>query len=66
MFTRTVSDGYLLVSAPLVLAPPNHSDHTFLPDLLRHTLSATLVMADHQSEIHAFGSNDDFWLFGYG
>ncbi|KAF7446495.1 ChaC-domain-containing protein [Pyrenophora tritici-repentis] len=23
-------------------------------------------MADHQSEIEAFGSNDDFWLFGYG
>ncbi|XPS70566.1 hypothetical protein M3J09_002778 [Ascochyta lentis] len=23
-------------------------------------------MADHQKEIEEFGSNDDFWLFGYG
>ncbi|CAO2657074.1 Nn.00g058770.m01.CDS01 [Neocucurbitaria sp. VM-36] len=23
-------------------------------------------MADHEAEIEAFGSNDDFWLFGYG
>ncbi|KAF1840382.1 ChaC-like protein [Cucurbitaria berberidis CBS 394.84] len=23
-------------------------------------------MADHQREIETFGSNDDFWLFGYG
>ncbi|KAI4673184.1 uncharacterized protein J4E88_008796 [Alternaria novae-zelandiae] len=23
-------------------------------------------MADHQNEIETFGSNDDFWIFGYG
>jgi hypothetical protein len=23
-------------------------------------------MAEHKSEIEAFGNNDDFWIFGYG
>jgi hypothetical protein len=32
-----------------------------------HTsLAIELNMAEHKSAIEDFGTNDDFWLFGYG
>ena len=34
--------------------------------LLKRPDPQTTKMTDHEKEIEDFGSNDDFWIFGYG